>query len=117
MQRCPDNYQEALNLALMYDAVGRFSEAELLYEKVLNALGPREMYYGSRYFYARHLASRANAVWRQRQPEKALLLFMRAKAEMAKATGIYKDADPKVKIMIEKSIEFLQAANIKPEQE
>ena len=115
MRRCPDSYQESLNLALLYDAVGRFKEAEPLYEKVVDVLEPREMYYGSRYFFARHLASRANEVWRQRQPEKALVLFMRAKAEMAKCKAPFKEADPAVRLMIDKSIAFLQGANIQPE--
>lgn len=117
LQRCPDDYQETLNLALMYDAAGRFAEAEPLYEIVVEVLEPREMYYGARYFYARHLALRANMVWRQRQPEKALMLFLRARAEMTKVSAPFKQTDPKIKIMIEKSIAFLQGAKVQPEPE
>jgi len=118
-KRCPNSYLESLNLALMYDAAGRLAESEPLYEKVLKVLGPREMFYGAHYFFARHLAARANVVWRQREPEKALVLFMRAKEEMAKSqsAGYFKQSDPNVKLMIEKSITFLQTANIKPIQE
>ena len=100
------------------DKLGKLTEAEEaepLYEKVVDVLEPREMYYGSRYFFARHLASRANEVWRQRQPEKALVLFMRAKAEMAKCKAPFKEADPAVRLMIDKSIAFLQGANIQPD--
>jgi O-antigen ligase len=116
IQRAPNSYPDLVNLALMYDAMGRFEEAQPLYEKVLPILDPREMYYGTRYFYARHLAAHANAVWRQRQPEKALVLFMRAKEQLSKATGSFREADPAVKLMIEKSIAFLQGANIQPEE-
>jgi O-antigen ligase len=114
--RCPQNYLDSLNLALMYDSLGRHNDAEPQYEKVVDVLAPREMHYGARYFYARHLAARANVVWRQREPEKALVLFMRANEEMAKSrnTGFFKESDPAVKTMIEKSISFLQGANIQP---
>lgn len=116
IRRAPNSYPDLVNLALMYDAMGRFEEAQPLYEKVLPILDPREMYYGTRYFYARHLAAHANAVWRQRQPEKALVLFMRAKEQLGMATGSFRSADPAVKLMIEKSIAFLQGANIQPEE-
>ncbi len=119
LQRCPDSYLDILNLALMYDSAGRYAEAEPLFEKVVEILEPREMHYGARYFFARHLAARALAVWKQREPEKALVLFMRAKQEMAnsKAHGSFRSADPSLNTMIEKSITFLQGANIKPPQE
>lgn len=116
IRRAPDSYPDLVNLALIYDAMGRFDDAQPLYEKVLPILDPREMYYGTRYFYARHLAAHANAVWRQRQPEKALVLFMRAQEQLRKATGSFRSADPAVKLMIEKSIAFLQGANIQPEE-
>jgi hypothetical protein len=75
------------------------------------------MYYGARYFYARHLASRAKILWNQRQPEKALVLFLRAKEELSYVYIRYRDTDPQVKIIIDKSIDFLEGANIKPEME
>ena len=116
VRRCPESHLDRLNLALMYDAAGRFTEAEPLFNQVVDVLEPREMYYGARYFFSRHLAARAHYVWRQREPEKALVLFMRAKEEMAKSQSIafFKEADPAVKPMIEKSITFLQGANIQP---
>jgi O-antigen ligase len=116
IRRAPDSYPDLVNLALIYDAMGRFEESQPLYEKVLPILDPREIFYGTRYFYARHLAAHANAVWRQRQPEKALVLFMRAKEQLGKAKGTFREADPAVKQMIEKSIAFLQGANIQPEE-
>lgn len=115
LKRAPDSYEDIVNLALLYDRKGRLDEAEILYQKALPVLDPREMYYGTRYFYARHLATRATAVWRQRQPEKALVLFHRAKEELSRVAAPFNAADPAVRTMIEKSIAFLEGANIKPE--
>jgi tetratricopeptide (TPR) repeat protein len=115
LKRAPDSYEDLVNLALLYDRKGRLDEAEILYQKALPVLDPREMHYGTRYFYARHLAARATAVWRQRQPEKALVLFHRAKEELSRVAAPFNAADPAVKTMIEKSIAFLEGANIKPE--
>jgi hypothetical protein len=114
ISRAPNSYSDLVNLALLYDATGRLDEAEPLFEKVLPVLESREGAYGTRYFYARHLATRANVIWRQRQPEKALVLFMRAKEQLKKSG--YSSADPAVGLMIEKSIAFLQGANIQPEE-
>jgi tetratricopeptide (TPR) repeat protein len=114
LKRAPVSYKDIVNMALLYDSVGRLDEAEALFQQVLPALGAREMYYGTRYFYARHLSLRANAVWRQRQPEKALLLFLRAKDELSRLPAIYKNTDPMVRRSIEQSIEFLKSANIEP---
>jgi O-antigen ligase len=116
IQRAPESYEDNVNLALMYDFMGRFEKSEPIYQKVLPILDPREMYYGARYFHARHLASRAKILWYQRQPEKALVLFLRAKEELARAKYTFQEADPEVKNLIQKSIDFLQGANIKPEE-
>lgn len=117
IQRAPDSYEDHVNLALLYDHIGRFEKSEPLYRKVLPILDPRERYYGARYFYARHLAARAKMIWGQRKPEKALLLYLRAKEEIERAGNSYTDADPEVKTMIQQSIHFLEGANIKPEEE
>jgi len=115
VRRSPESYEDIVNLALLYDRAGRLEEAEPLYQVALPVLDPREMYYGTRYFYARHLAARATRVWHQRQPEKALVLFHRAKEELSKMATPFNAADPAVRTMIEKSIAFLEGANIKPE--
>jgi O-antigen ligase len=115
IKRAPNSYEDNVNLALMYDFMGRFEKSEPIYQKVLPILDPREMYYGARYFYARHLASRAKILWYQRQPEKALVLFLRAKEELERAQYKFRDADPEVKKLIQKSIDFLEGANIKPD--
>ena len=117
IKRAPNSYEDQVNLALLYDLMGRFEKSEPIYQKVLPTLDPREMYYGARYFYARHLASRAKILWNQRQPEKALVLFLRAKEELSYVYIRYRDTDPQVKIIIDKSIDFLEGANIKPEME
>jgi O-antigen ligase len=116
--RAPDSYQDILNLALIYDSLGKFEEAEILYDRVVDILDPRELFYGARFFYATHLVSRANFEWRKRNPSKALVLFLRARNQAAKATANYPGTSlPELKETIEKSIKFLEGANIQPEIE
>ncbi len=118
ISRAPDSYQDMLNLALIYDSLGNFAEAEILYDRIVEVLDPREMYYGARFFYATHLVSRANFEWRKRNPSKALVLFLRARNQAAKATAYYPGTNlPELKQTIEKSIKFLEGANIQPESE
>ncbi len=114
IKRAPDSYEDQVNLALMYDYTGQFEKSAPLYRRVLPILDPREMHYGARYFHARHLASRANILWYQREPEKALLLFIQARDELKRATSTFRYADPEVTRLIQKSIDFLEGANIKP---
>lgn len=113
LRRAPDNYEDLIHLALLYDVLERFEEAEPIYEKVLPVLGPREMQYGSQYLYARHLMFRAQAMWRKRQPQQALVLFMRARDQLQKVTGRFQNTDPKLRETIEKSIRFLEGAKVK----
>jgi O-antigen ligase len=116
LKRAPDCFHDRLNLALMYDSAGRFIEAESLYDEIVPLLDARELFYGTRYHYARHLFSRAHVVWRQREPEKALVLFHRAKEQLGKSGGRYRDGNfNELNASIDKSVGFLEGANIRPE--
>jgi O-antigen ligase len=115
LMRCPDSYIDILNLALIYDSLGRLDDAEKLYQRLVGFLDSREMQYGVRFHYSRHLVARGNVLWRARQPERALVLFMRAKNELAKS--YYRgDGDERKELqdLIDKTIRFLEGANIKP---
>jgi hypothetical protein len=62
--------------------------------------------------------ARAKAVWRKREPERALILLLRAREQF----GLIKNSSQSsnflaLKEEIEKSITFLDGANIKPEIE
>lgn len=117
LERAPDSYHDRLNLALMYDSAGRFEDAAPIYDEIVPLLDVRERFYGAHYHYARHLFSRAHGVWRDREPEKALLFFMRAKAELLKSSVRYADGDySALGASIDKSIAFLEGANIRPEE-
>ena len=115
LKRAPDSFHDRLNLALMFDAVGRFNDAEPIYEGIVDLLDARERFYGTRFHYARHLFSRAHSVWRQREPEKALILFMRAREQLRLMQSGYEGLDREAfSKEIEKCIKFLEGANIKP---
>jgi hypothetical protein len=100
----------------MYDSAGRFSDAAPLYVGIVDLLDARERFYGTRYHYARHLFSRAHSVWRQREPEKALIFFLRAREQLNLMQSGYEGVDREVlRKEIDKSIQFLEGANIKGE--
>jgi O-antigen ligase len=115
LKRAPDSFHDRLNLALMFDAVGRFCEAEQIYMGLVDILDARESHYGARYHFAKHLFVRAHFVWRKREPEVALSLFMKAKNQVERMFSGYPDGNPRALVLeIEKCIKFLEGANIKP---
>jgi tetratricopeptide (TPR) repeat protein len=115
VKRAPNSYQDILNLALMYDSVARYEEAEPLFDSIVDDLDARERHYGARFHYSRHLVARANQLWHRREPEKALVLFLRAKEQLAKTITRYEGGDAgALSRSIESSIAFLEGANIKP---
>jgi len=115
VKRAPNSYHDILNLALMYDSDGQYEEAEPLFDSIVDDLDARERYYGARFHYSRHLVARANQVWHRREPEKALVLFLRAKEQLAKTIAGYEGGDVgALSQSIESSIAFLEGANIKP---
>jgi tetratricopeptide (TPR) repeat protein len=118
VQRVPQSYEARLNLAILYDATARFEQSAPLYEQIVNDNIVIEVIYGIRYHYTRHLLARAKAVWRKREPERALILLLRAREQF----GLIKNSSQSsnflaLKEEIEKSITFLDGANIKPEIE
>jgi tetratricopeptide (TPR) repeat protein len=115
VKRAPNSYLDILNLALMYDSVARYEEAEPLFDSIVNDLDARERYYGARYHYSNHLVARANQVWHKREPEKALVLFLRAREQLAKSVAGFEGGDVgALSELIETSVAFLEGANIKP---
>jgi tetratricopeptide (TPR) repeat protein len=115
VKRAPNSYLDILNLALMYDSVARYEEAEPLFDSIVNDLDARERYYGARYHYSHHLVARANQVWHKREPEKALVLFLRAREQLAKSVAGFEGGDVgALSELIETSVAFLEGANIKP---
>lgn len=114
LERAPDSYPDWVHLAMLYDLLGRHDQAEPIYQRLLPIMGPREMQYGTQYLYARHLVFRAQELWRKRQPEQALALFLQAKQQLQTVTAIFRYADPSLREVIEKSIKFLEGAGIKP---
>jgi O-antigen ligase len=115
LKRAPDSFHDRLNLALMFDSAGRFNDAEPIYEGIVDLLDARERFYGTRFHYTRHLFSRAHSVWRQREPERALILFMRAREQLRLMQSDYEGVDREAfSKEIEKCIKFLEGANIKP---
>lgn len=117
VKRAPQSYQGRVNLALMYDAIGRYEEAAPIYEQIVDDLDPRERFYGTRHHYTSHLLSRAHMVWRKREPERALVLFLRAREQAGRIQHGYEGTNlPAIKEEIEKCIKFLEGANIQPRE-
>jgi tetratricopeptide (TPR) repeat protein len=114
VKRSPGNLMQELNLALIYDSLGKFDESEPIYHRIVAPLEPREAFYGTRYHYATHLMLRASRLWLARQPEKALMLFLLSKQEIERVTGgYYVDGDYKqLKTDLENNINLLKAARV-----
>jgi tetratricopeptide (TPR) repeat protein len=112
--RAPNNLLEKLNLALIYDALDRYDEAEAIYKSIVDPLAPREYYYGTRYHYAAHLMNRGSKLWKARKPEMALFYFTQSKAELDKIKDYYIEGDVnQMRKDLESSITFLRTAKIK----
>ena len=76
--------------------------------------------WSANYLYAVRLYDKARALWHDRQPGKALALFLQAKQKLAASSGtllpgITPDDRQKLERGIEDSIKFLQGAQVKPE--
>jgi len=120
VKRSPGNLMQELNLALIYDSLEMFDLSEPIYHRILGPLEPREAFYGTRYHYATHLMLRASRLWLARQPEKALVLFMRSKEEIDRVKGgYYVDGDyRRLRTEVENNINYLKGAKVEvPKQE
>lgn len=115
VSRVPQSYVALLNLALLYDAVGRHELSAPIYESQLEDSVIYEIVYGFRFYHALHLLARGHVAWRDREPETALTYFL-------KARGIAKEIrhnanGPQARALvleIEKCIKFLEGSDIKP---
>jgi O-antigen ligase len=114
--RAPKNYKDLINMSLLLDSLSRFDESEKIYQQLIPILDQRENFYGSRFFYARHLLLRAEKTWFARDPEQALLYFTRAKnafIEADKVGGYNGENATPLKKKVDDSILFLEKAQVK----
>jgi O-antigen ligase len=114
VERSPGNLMQELNLALIYDSLQMYDDAQTIYEKIVEPLMPRESFYGARYHYATHLKLHASSLWLAREPEKALALFLRSKEELERVSdGYYVDGDYlQMKADLENNIDLLKGAKV-----
>jgi O-antigen ligase len=120
VKRAPGNLLQELNLALIYDSLGKYQLSEPIYERIVKPLEPRESFYGARLYYATHLMIRASLIWKNREPEKALMLFLRSKEELDRLDRIgsyYIDGDHRqLRADVENNILLLQGAKIEVQE-
>ncbi len=115
VKRAPLSFGSRLNLALLYDAAGRYNESSPIYRNSLDDDLIYEIVFGHRYYYTMHLFSRGNKVWRERDPEKALACFLKARSMAAEVKNpAHRTNTTALTVEIEKCIKFLEGANIKP---
>lgn len=117
IERAPDSYPDLVHLAMLYDLIGEYEKSESIYLRIMPILKVREAHYGTQFLYARNIAYRAQAAWRQRKPEEALALFLQAKEQLQSIKVRFKAADPSLIQLIDRSIKFLEGAGIKPSLE
>jgi O-antigen ligase len=118
LARHPRDPQLRLRVALMLDGFSRFDEAEEHFRQLVPILDVKGGPLNIRFRYGSHCYRRAYALWRGRQPEKALAWAIegRRQMELDRQRRWFSPDSPEGKEMaaLEQFIRWLEGAQIKP---
>jgi O-antigen ligase len=118
LARHPKDPQLRLRVALMLDGFSRFDEAEEHFRQLVPTLDVKGGFLNIRFRYGSHCYRRAYALWRNRQPEKALAWAIegRRQMELDRQRRWFRPDSPDGKEMaaLEQFIRWLEGAQIKP---
>lgn len=116
-KRHPWEYISILNQALMLDDLGRYDQAEPIFQRALVIFSRREIVYRAHYYYMRHLTRRAALAWENFDPGYALWLYQTARDQLdiTRASGaIGHELYGQLLQVINERMDFLVKQNIIP---
>ncbi len=109
----------AVNLANALSIAGRWDESEEWFARAADMQGGVIAAFGTRYYYAQHLARRGWELWQQRKPSEAYGYYLAAFRQLDHSFHhvpliVEREERMAVRESIEKTIEFFKTTGIEP---